>query len=301
VAPQSEIVREFTAGEAVVIAVDGKSGSSGDAILSVEKVTCPGIDLDLQPLPLSSTTLDGSNLHSGACGGDALREKAFRYEAAVAGLYQFSVSSDEFTPALYVESGARCGGELLGCNTGAISSAATVVRRLAQGEVVTLIVDGAVGAGAFSLDVQDLAPAECPALAPLDPLNAPVVGTLTPGDPSIMTGSCAPARQTVSPGGSFALPEHTYAVTTAEGSGCDLSIVTDAPVAVYVLEGLLCGGRELGCEPVEPTAEDDVHFLQFDLGDAFDGLSHDYVVVVESTNPVFGTANYSLFEGCFTP
>ncbi len=296
--PRSEILRPFGAGEGVVIVVDGKSGSFGDVALNVNRITCPAIDLGLQPLPLASTTLDGSNNHTGRCGGEGLPEKAYRWSAPAAGLYRFSVTSTVIEPALYVEQGPRCGGRLLGCNYGSSLSPAAVVRRLAQNEVVTLIVDSANGAGAFTLNVEELSSALCPSLPPVSLDNDLVTGTLTPGDPSVLTGSCVPSEQSAQPNGAFALPEHTYPLTTESGYGCSISINADAPVTVYVLEGLQCGGAELVCQNFTAVGLD--QDVEIDLGDAFSGASYDYVVVVENTNPTAGAVNYTLFESCFT-
>ncbi len=295
-APQSEILRKFAAGEAVVIVVDGKVGTFGEVALNVAPIACPSIDLNLQSPPISSTTLDGTNFHEGACGGANRLEKAFRWAAPSAGLYRFEVSSQAMTPALYLERGPRCGGQLLGCNIGALRSAASVVRQLERDEVVTLIVEGVDADGTFDLAVKDLAPSACPSGVPLLYTDE-ITATLEPGDPSVLTGSCAPDRQSALPSGDFALPEHSYPLTTEGGFACDVGIIANAPVAVYILEGLKCGGRELGCQRV--TAIDTLEFIDVDLGD-FEG-SYDYVVVVEAIEPVTGPATYTLIESCATP
>lgn len=299
VPPQSELVRELSAGEELVIVVDGKSGTSGAVALNVNRVTCPGIDLNLQPLPTLSTTLDGTDTHQGACGGAAQREKAFRWKAPAAGLYRFSVTSEEMTPALYVEQGARCGGLLLGCNTAGFESAASVIRRLEAGEVVSLIVEGTDAPGSFSLNVEDLSlTSTCPSEPPLDSLGDPVSATLLPDDPSVLTASCAVAEQVAQPGGRFPLPEHTFPFSTGGGLECDVYITTDAAVAVYVLEGLQCGGRELGCQRID-TLDTEVR-VDVALGDVTSSETFDFVVAVELTSPLSGPANYTLSTGCFT-
>lgn len=296
VPPQSELVHHLGAGESVVVVVDGNAGSFGSAVLGVSEITCPGIDLDRQPLPLAATTLDGTDTHGGACGGDGQREKAFRYQAPSSGLYQFSVTADTFTPALYVERGPSCGGELLGCNAGAFQSPAVVTRELAAGDIVTLLVDGVDGAGAFEVDVSELEGAACPAQA-LGAIDEGFTATLDPSDPSLLTGSCVPFQQRVLPGGTFPLPEHSYPLTVGSGFQCNLGIVTDGPVAVYVLDGLSCGGAELSCELIDGVGVE--QFSSFDLGDVFASQSFDYVVVVEATNPIGGPVTYTLFQACF--
>jgi hypothetical protein len=299
IAPQSEIVRELGASEELVIVVDGKSGTSGAVALNVNRITCPGIDLNLQPLPLESTTLDGTEAHEGACGGAGQREKAFRWKAPAAGLYRFSVSSDEMTPALYVEQGPRCGGALLGCNAAGFRSAASVVRRLDQGELVSLIVEGTDGSGSFSLNVEDLSlTAACPTGARLDSLEDVLTATLLPDDASVLTASCAVAEQVVQPGGRFPLPEHTYPFSTGGGLECDVYISTDAPLAVYVLEGLQCGGRELACQQITSVGAEQT--VAFDFGDVTSSDTFEFVVAVELLSPISGPATYTIGAGCFT-
>jgi hypothetical protein len=290
-APQSELVRQFAVGEGVVLVVDGNSGGFGDAVVNARAVTCPAIDTERQVLPLASTTLDGESVHEGACGSTGQLEKTFRWKAPSSGLFRFTVSSDEMSPALYVERGPRCGGELLGCNAGGFGSPATVVRRLNEADLVTLIVEGTDAAGSFELNVEDISENTCPDQPPpvlFDDISE--TGVLAAGDPSVLTGSCAPARQRIVPGGEFDLPEHAYPLTV-DAVFCNVGISADGPVAVYVLEGLVCGGRELFCQTFEaPDFEG--------LTPALDGGPSDYVVVVESISPVTGDVSYTLDYLC---
>jgi hypothetical protein len=181
---------------------------------------------------------------------------------------------------------------------GGFQSAASVVRRLEQAEVVSVIVEGTDGAGSFNLNVEDLASiAACPSQAPLDFALEPVVATLSPDDPSVLTASCAVSEQVALPNGRLPLPDHSYPVTVGGGFQCNVYITTDAPVAVYVLEGLQCGGRELVCQRVTSIGTEER--IDLDLGALFSDASFDYVVVVESTDPLTGPASYTLQEVCF--
>jgi hypothetical protein len=291
----SELVREFAAGEAVVFAVDGVSGSFGDVVVNTHAITCPILDLNRQAPPAATTTLDGTNDHLGACGGDGQLEKAFRWKSQSAGLFRFTATSDAFAPALYLERGARCGGELIACNRGGGASPATVVTRLEQDEVVTLIVDGIDGAGDVELNVEDLSGELCPNQPGFNPFDE-ISGVLTGGDPSVLTGSCVPARQLVLPGGDFALPEHSYPITI-DGAACDVAIIADGPVAIYVHEGLVCAGRELVCQAVDDASQGEL--VQADLGNLM-GPALDYVVTVEATNPNGAPVSYTLSFLCAT-
>jgi hypothetical protein len=296
-APQSEIVREFAAGEEVVFVVDGKSGSFGDAVVNTHAVTCPAIDTKRQALPLAATTLDGTDDHGGACGGDGQLEKTFRWQAPAGGLYRFTASADALALALYVERGPRCGGELLGCNAGGFSGAATVVRRLSEGDVVTLIVEGTDGPGNFELNVEDISANACPDQPEIILFDDTVdSGVLNAGDPSVLTGSCVPARQRILPGGEFDLPEHAYPLTI-EDAFCNVVISADGPVAVYVLDGLSCGGSELYCQTFEAP---DFEVVSPSFGDIGVG-PQSFVVVVESSSPVTNDISYTLDFLCAIP
>jgi hypothetical protein len=285
----SEVIRELTASEAVVLVVDGKSGSFGNAVVNAHAITCPAIDTRRQVFPIAATTEDGTNAHDGPCGGNGQLEKTFRYEAPSSGLFRFSASSAAMTPALYVERGPRCGGELLGCNAGGLASPATVVRRLEQGELLSLTVEGTDAAGSFELNVEDISESLCPSEPELSPFDE-VSAVLVPGEPSVLTGSCAPAHQRVIPVGEFDLPEHAYPVSI-DGASCRVTITADGPVAVYVLDGLTCGGAELFCENVESST--DGVLIERTLGN-LGGPEASYVIVVEATTPVFGEVTYTL-------
>jgi hypothetical protein len=289
----SEIVREFAAGEAVVLVVDGKSGSFGDAVVNTHAVTCPVLDLNRQSPPVATTTLDGTNEHSGSCGGEGQPEKAFHWKSPSAGLFRFTATTDDFSAALYLERGPRCGDELIGCNVGGFDSPATVVARLAKDEVVTLIVDGTDGAGDVTLDVEDISGEACPNQPGFSPFQE-VSGVLTGGDPSVLTGSCVPARQAVLPGGEFDLPEHSYPIRI-NGASCGVQIIADGPVAVYVHEGAECGGRELVCQAFDTAPE--AGEVPVTLGSLM-GPALDYVVTVEATDPNGPSVSYTLGFFC---
>jgi hypothetical protein len=72
---------------------------------------------------------------------------------------------------------------------------------------------------------------------------------------------------------------------------CNVVISADGPVAVYVLDGLTCGGTELFCQTFDaPDFEV--------ISPALDGGPSDYVVVVESLSPVTGEVSYTLDYLC---
>lgn len=240
----SRIVAPFEAGARVVVVVDGKEGGSGTAVLGIEPVECPSIDLIGHALPTSYSNLPGTNEHGGACGGGSARERTFRWQAPAAGLYALSLDSEAFSPALYLEEGPSCGGPLLGCNA-ATTSHAEVMRVLEAGEYVTFYADSLGGEGQFHVDIVALADA-CPA----ELLEASASGQIT-DFPNVMSSSCGPAGSDES-GAFVPHADATYAWTSpgmiGSNSGCDLVVTAGFPVALSLQEGA-CDGPELQCEP----------------------------------------------------
>ena len=295
-ATYSEILRSFAAGEHVVFVVDGKNGGSGEVSLNLEPIGCPNVDVSEQTLPVTLTTLDGTDEHTGACGGAARREKAVRWSAPTAGLYSVFVQSDEFSPALHVEAGPRCGGPLLGCNAGASGAGRTgVTRFLDAGQPITMIVDSTEGAGTFSLDVERVADA-C-TTRPFDPLTVGMISdTLVAGSPSVLTASCAPTEVWAAPAGLHTLPEHAFSVTVDAQSFCYYSVEASAPVSLYVLEGNRCEGAEVSCTMSEVSGTG--QYVEATVGDITNTESHDFVIVIEVADPFSADVTYTLSGGC---
>ncbi|MBN2191273.1 MAG: hypothetical protein JW751_00515 [Polyangiaceae bacterium] len=275
-------VGRFVADERVAIIVDGKAGDAGDVELHLDPVTCPAQDLTEQPMPVQLTTLGGMNSHDGICGGAGRSERTYGWVAPVDGLFRFTVASEAFDPAIYLEQGGRCGGTLLGCNaTGAGGYPAEVTRRLRAGELVTVIVDSVQGAGVFTLDVKRITE-ECPNATLSGVGDGPVTRTLVDGDPSVLAGSCAQAGLTMVPGGSHAFADYTFGATIGGRMRCTYRIEANGEFAAILLGGDdICGGDEQQC--VEATQdENSVYFVTLNLGSISVTESQRYVLVVRS-------------------
>jgi hypothetical protein len=290
--PQSEVVQNFTQGQRVLVAIDGKSGTSGTALLNIVPVTCPDTDLTGQPFPVTFTTQGGTNVHSGTCGGDGASERSYRWTPAAAGLYRFSVNSNAFQPALYLERGAKCGGEMLGCNaTGGGSNVATVTRWLPAGEPVTIIVDSVAGTGAFQLNVETLS-APCPAATTFPSGNV----VLDTSAPDIMSATCQPASSALFSGPTH---EHTYSYAvniTTVGLRCGVRIDSDvSPVTAYVLGGSRCDGPEKPGYCSVSTCTGTACTLSFSFTSVDNGQ---YVLVVESAANFGSSLTYRIAEFC---
>jgi len=239
----SEIVAPFTAGQRVVVVVDGNAGETGNAVLNINPVECPSADLSGQRLPATFSNVGGSNDHGGACGGDGNPERSFRYQAPAEGLYAFRVDSDDFQPVVYVEAGPVCGGQELGCNPPGFGRS-EVMRSLAEGDYVTVVADSTGGTGDFQIDVVQMG-ASCPE----QPLAGTAVGDIN-DHINTMSTSCAP------PGYQEGAVFYPYADATfswtspgkvGTNSGCEIIVSSGFPVALSLQQGT-CDGPEVQCE-----------------------------------------------------
>lgn len=281
--PQSELVRRFEAGQRIVLVADGKAGDAGNLNLSIAPVTCPALDLSGQALPLSTalTTVGGTNSQGGKCGGAGRLERTVRWLPPSDGLYRFSVSSETFDPALHVENGARCGGELLGCNATPTGSPAQVTRRLKASQPVSLIVDSTRAEGAFTLGVQRLT-ATCPAKADTDLPGAEeeAVTLSSTAAPDVLSGSCVPAGGLVDykvqgyPDLSYSFP-----VSLCDTCRQMLQFHGTGSFAVYLLKGSDCSGPESSCVVATASSAGTDWTANLSFTKANNG---NYVLVVES-------------------
>jgi hypothetical protein len=277
--PTSEVLYGFERGESALVVIDGQSGAQGKATLNVEPVTCPDQDLTGQPLPANLTTLGGTNTHTGACGGEGQLERMYRWTAPSGGLYRFSVTSDTFQPALYLERGPRCGGELLGCHAADSEVPASVTRWLPAGETVTVIVDSMSGSGPFSLNVESVEDV-CSEL----PYTDDAEHVLDAATTNAMTSSCGPIEDS-NPGFFWTRREHLYAFPSCCGA---IEIMSNAPLTAYLLLGEHCDGPEVVCSTSTCAGADCT------LSVPTDGRT--YVLVVESNTEV--PASYSVQARC---
>ena len=78
-------------------------------------------------------------------------DAAFHWVAPSAGLWAFRATAQDFDPVVAVHRGPRCADPRIGCNVG--DRSAEVVRQLAAGEVVSVIVDSEERAGPFELEI----------------------------------------------------------------------------------------------------------------------------------------------------
>jgi hypothetical protein len=296
---QSEIIRQFTKGRRVAIYVDGKANDKGSVVVNIKRITCPTNDITGQPLPLLQlSTVGGPNTHTGVCGGNGFPERAYRYVPSVAGLYSITAKSTAFKPVIYVEQGARCGGTLLGCNTGLVLGAAAasrypaeVIRKLPAGQPVTIIVDGADGSGFFDLNIVRIDDGSTCGSATLPPNDTPV--NMGAGGPNHQTATCSTAGGSDMWGGPMVREDHTYKLDINHGATtfCQYVFTANGPFTVYRVRGQ-CEGPEVACIPSTDKGGSSYE-VQFGLGAADNGS---YTLVIENAGPM--SITYSVRVMC---
>lgn len=262
-APTSEILLPLSAGERILVVVDGNS-ASGAVKLLAERIACPSSLLALGT-PVSHTTNGRPDDHSNACGGAGGGDNAYRFVAETAGFYAFRATKVAATTRTIVslEDGAECGGTLLQCNRGA-DGRSEVSRYLEAGQAVTIWVDAvdAASSGSYELVAEMRAGQVCAES------GAPVSGannySVTKTDPHRFTTSCAATSVwwfgRTDPNEIRNFPDRSFSVQAPVNmNGCsfwgEYSISARFPFAAAVVDGSTCGGPELECFG-SPTIDD---------------------------------------------
>lgn len=247
----SEVIARFTKGDRFVVIIDGNTGASGNASLSITPVTCPAADVaDGATLPAPFSTAAGDQVHGGACGGDAGPERSYRFTPAESGLWRLSAKADvdaSFDTALYLEAGPACGGTLLQCNGhtgGAIGMPTQVTRMLTAGDPVTVIVDSRTGQGGFELAAERIGDS-CPAVTMADIGPAGLdIGDFT----DTMTSSCG-QNADIEWGMFTPYPDVLFLIddpVTAPGMNVAVLVSAGFPFSLAIVDGV-CEGAERAC------------------------------------------------------
>ncbi|WP_437677560.1 MXAN_6577-like cysteine-rich protein [Sorangium sp. So ce131] len=253
---ESEVSVVLSAGQTVVVVVDGFGESSAGAYtLNVNSVLippCPAIDLgSTVPQSVTGSTADAVDILRPACGGNRGKELTYSFTAPEDGTYVFDTLGSSFNTVLYARD-VDCAGPSLGCNADAGGGQQSRLwLNLRAGQTIVLVVDGntTADAGDFTLSVQQFTGATC--AAPID------LGSATP---QVVTGSTVGQPELVSPAcGSSSAPEVVYSFTAPENgtyifdtSGSSFNTI------LQVFDGT-CGGRSLGCNDDSGGPQSRVH------------------------------------------
>ncbi len=244
---ESELVVKLEQDSDVLVAIDGFAGDTGDVTLSVERVSCPDSDLEGQTFPLTLTTAGFGDDFQGQCGGDLQEDRAYHYVAPADGMYAFTAIGEGHSAIVTLIDGSRCEDRILGCNAAPEPQfTSEVVRRLSAGQSVSVFVDGVEGAGAFDLDIKQVA-TTCPS----EPLS---VNTVVLGDYEArsMSSSCSTVEVRNGVNIKQELNDKTYLVSVpSAGKGCfgscDITVGSSGAFSVALLEGSDCSGAEEQC------------------------------------------------------
>jgi hypothetical protein len=259
VSPQSEVVRKVAQGTPLAVVVDGFSGARGMAQVTAARVTCPDQDVEGVTLPATFNTTGAGNDVARACGSTntPAEDSAFHWVAPTAGLYGFRVSSTAFDPIVAVQRGPRCTDAQMGCNAGA--DKAEVVRRLAAGEIVSVVVDSVTGGGPFELEISprgDTCPENgaLPAIINQDRTTSVTMTSRT------LAPSCGPIEIYDRGGVAHPMEDATFSLTTPTepdsfSVSCAVSGTSAQPFILYALEGTTCSGAETDCNPSRPDSQ----------------------------------------------
>lgn len=292
----SELVVSATAGERFLFVLEGNGGEVGETTLNIAPVSCPATSLDDADFPLQLSTTGAANAHATACGGADAPERAVRYTAPAAGLYEFRAVSTDFAPILELRDGPTCDATPLQCHSGSANGLpAVVMRRLEEGESVTLMVDSADGAGAFTLEMERW-DVPCPAAT----LEREYLGVLSEGAPA-MSMSCAPSGELFN--GEFERFDATSLTWTSPGqvgsnSGCTLRLEAQFPASLSLQTGS-CDGAELECVGSSYLDGENTYAAEFTVGHI--PPTTFTVTVARSSGqltPSFGD-DFTLTVGCF--
>jgi hypothetical protein len=285
---QSEVVQKLRQGQPALVLVDGAAGDSGQGALNIQRVTCPDADLEGQAFPVELSTLGFGDEFASTCGGSGQEDRAWHWVAPADGLYYFRATSDTFIPVVTLLDGPRCTDRVLACNPAASGAyGAEVVRFLRAGQPVSVIVDGLAsgtdgmgGAGVFTLDIGVKQGDQCPETVLM--ANGPFTDQFT--SPTL-SSSCGYTREGGNFGELYEVPDKVYTMHL-DGFGpgcrnfCDVTVRSERPVVVYVLEGNDCGGAELSCVVADVPATGGLAETSVRL-EALGDVDADYTLVIE--------------------
>lgn len=153
-ADQPRVSFDALAGQTYIIAVDAEAPASGEFSLTIEEARCPEFVLDSVPfLVVSGSTTDaGDSANPGCVNGG--RDHTYSWTAPFSALYDFSLAGSSYDTALSIRDGSCTGPELACDDDGAGDVQSRITMRVAEGQTLTIIVDGFEGnTGDYTLEI----------------------------------------------------------------------------------------------------------------------------------------------------
>ncbi len=237
--PQSQVSVELSEGQTVTVVVDSFSLAGGTFTLNVTyfEGQCPNGDLgNVVPVDYAGSTVTADNTLFGTCGGNLAPDDAFTFTAPEGGLYTFDTLGSDFDTVLYVMD--ACLGTELACNdNGPIDQTSRVALALAQGEEVTVVVDGAdLESGNYEINIDvDL----CPDVDLGNTVPQTLTGT-TVGLVDQAESPCANDNNAPDIAYTWTAPAAGTYVIDTEGSALD--------TVLHIYDGATCLGTALACD-----------------------------------------------------
>jgi hypothetical protein len=243
---QSRVSVDLTAGQTVVVVVDGYFSTSGSYVLNVSQFsgggTCAApIDLGstVPQIVTGSTTAQLDSTRPGCGFSSGAPDTIYSFTAPEAGTYFFDTFGSSFNTILHVLDGS-CAGPALGCNDDAGGPQSRLNVDLAADQTVLVVVDGySGGAGDYVLDVNRFVGAGTCA-TPID-LGSAV--------PQVATGTTLTQPSSTSPtcGFSSSAPDVVYNFTApADGTYIFDTFGSSFNTILHVLDHD-CAGSVLAC------------------------------------------------------
>ncbi|WP_437279539.1 MXAN_6577-like cysteine-rich protein [Sorangium sp. So ce375] len=258
----SRLVTSLTAGQTVVVIVDGIDGGSGPFTLNVTEYmppSCPEFTLGATfPRSVTGTTavLDRVSILPSPCANGGGPEVTYGFTAPATALYTFDTFGSSFDTVLHVHAGT-CSGESLACNDDTSGLQSKVSLMLDEGETIIAVVDGysAVTSGDFKLNVSQTIVPPCPLI------------DLGSTAPQTVTGTTAEAVDILHPScGSTGAGEVTYSFTApAAGTYVVDTFGSSFNTVLSVLDGS-CSGDALACNDDAAGGEQSRLTLDLDEG-----------------------------------
>jgi hypothetical protein len=162
---QSRVTTPLSAGQTVVVVVDGSGSNAGNYTLNVSQFTGAGtcaniIDLgSTVPQTVTGSTLLQPSSGTPSCFPASGNDLVYRFTAPAAGAYVIDTVGSTFDTVLHVHGGESCADPELACNDNTAGITSRVNVMLTAGQVITIVADShSAASGNLRLNINAAAP-----------------------------------------------------------------------------------------------------------------------------------------------